>query len=430
MNSITIKFKRGLLSAFVIILLITIRDCLNYSIPFTVFSIVTIMAAIICNREERFFVLFTLLPFSRGLPYSEMILELMIIEILDSLIIKKNRKVDAKLYLPIFVVIIVELLDYFKYDINSIEIVYIACYMLVASYVIDQRVFKNSAETTIYGYALGTVYAVVLVIIREVQEHGLDYIFVYNVRFGTNTEERSVTNFNANELALYCIIAICLLLTIRQLTRKKIPFVLAVAVSALGLVSVSRTYLLLLILCWGIYLIQSKSSIRTAIAIAGGFCAVIIVSYALIPDFVKWLQEYFISRSQTSGGRLSLFVDYFNISFSNIWSAFFGYSSSYPNVLNTTAAHNGFQEIIVCWGIVGFSACFNWIYLLVRKASQLCYDKTNNRWLSFAMFLLFIQSIQFFTMYAYLLVMVMSLVVFEIRGDVKDEARIRTADSF
>ena len=409
MNSIKIKNNRAYILLSVTMLLIAFRDCMDLSIGFAVFSGLTLIAGLILDRKGRFFYILSLLPFSRGLPYSEMILMVMIVEIVDSALVKKDCKITAKMYLPILGIIAIEIFDYIKFDINSNEIVYLVCYMLMATYIIDFRVFKNSEKKFIYGYAFGTIIAVLLVVIREINELGLDYIFTYNVRFGANIGERAVTNFNSNELGLYCIVALCLLLVLNRRYKGKMSFVMALIVTGIGLVSISRTFVMLAVVSWVAYLVMSKTPIKTVFIVAVAFCVAFFFVQEFIPDFVGWIQGYFVSRSHTAGGRLNLVVDYFNWSFASFWTVLFGYSEFYPLILNSVASHNGFQEMFVCWGVLGASFCLIWIYMLVCKAKANCL-KEAYRWIPFLMFFGFIQSIQLFTMHGYLLVMVLSMV--------------------
>ena len=295
MNNMKIKDNKAYILLSVTVLLTALRDCMDLSIGFAVFSGVTLLAGLTLDTIDRFFYIFSLIPFSRGLPYSEMILIILIVEIADSALVKKDCKITAKMYLPILGIIAIEVLDYIKYNVNSNEILYLVCYMLVATYVIDLRVFKNNDRKFIYGYALGTIIAVLLVIVREINELGLDYIFTYNVRFGANTGERAVTNFNSNELGLYCIVALCLLLVLSHRRGKKLPFAMAVIVTAVGLVSISRTFIMLAAVSWLLYLVMSKTPVYDA-------CARISGSPANCPALVTFVMEI---SSASSGDKPS-----------------------------------------------------------------------------------------------------------------------------
>ncbi len=392
------------------ILLIAFRDCLDLSIDFAVFSGLTLIAGMVLDTQDRFFYIFSLIPFSRGLPYSEMILIILAIEIADSVLVKKDCRITVKMYLPILIIAAIEILDYIKYDVNSIEILYLICYMVMATYAVDFQVFKNSERKFIYGYAMGTIIAVSLVIVREINELGLEYIFTYNVRFGANTGNRMVTNFNSNELGLYSVVALCLLLELSKKYNGRASFVMAVVITSIGLVSISRTFIILAALSWLIYLVMSKTPVKTVLLVVITFGLTLILAQELIPDFVEWIQSYFVSRGHTAGGRLNLIADYFNWSLANPWTALFGYSEAYTTILNSDASHNGIQEMFVCWGVLGASSGLLWIYMLIQRIKTIHPNKGLDCWIPFLIFFIFIQSIQLFTMHGYLLVMVISMI--------------------
>lgn len=421
------RMNKGIIVLAITVILIALRDCLNFSIGFNIFSGICLIASLFLSQKERFVYLFLLLPFSRGLPYSEMILIVLAIDIADAALVKKECKIRIGMYLPILGVIIIEILDTIKYGIDNVELVYLVFYMLAATYAVDCHVFQDEEETYIYGYSTCTIAAIALVVIREISELGLNYIFTYNVRFGANTNGRVVTNFNSNELGLYCVVAICLLMVLNLKRNKKSAFAMAVLLSMLGLVSISRTFIMLMVVSWLFYLILSKKSITKGLAVAIAFSIAFLVVQSLAPNFVDWIKNYFVARSHTSGGRMNLVVDYFNWSFADMWTILFGYSEYYTQILNSTAAHNGIQEIMVCWGIVGLVICFLWFDMLIRYSCN-GIRKSLDQWLPALVFFAFIQSVQLFTMHGYLLLMVLALSVLGMRGEDINEQGIEKFD--
>ena len=78
MNNMKIKDNKAYILLSVTVLLTALRDCMDLSIGFAVFSGVTLLAGLTLDTIDRFFYIFSLIPFSRGLPYSEMILIILI----------------------------------------------------------------------------------------------------------------------------------------------------------------------------------------------------------------------------------------------------------------------------------------------------------------------------------------------------------------
>ena len=110
-----------------------------------------------------------------------------------------------------------------------------------------------------------------------------------------------------------------------------------------------------------------------------------------------------------------------------MWTILFGYSEYYTQILNSTAAHNGIQEIMVCWGIVGLVICFLWFDMLIRYSCN-GIRKSLDQWLPALVFFAFIQSVQLFTMHGYLLLMVLALSVLGMRGEDINEQGIEKFD--
>ena len=144
----------------------------------------------------------TLLPFCRGLPFSEILLIILIIDILFNI---RQMKISARLYLPIVIIALIDMLDTLILGINSNELIYLIVYMVYFAYIIDQEVYYDVEDVAETFFSLATLLAIIIVSIREINSIGMDYIMTYGVRIGANTEGLQVTNFNSNELGLYCV---------------------------------------------------------------------------------------------------------------------------------------------------------------------------------------------------------------------------------
>lgn len=421
--------KTGLL-LIITIAVIWYRDLMNTNLPFVVFSGLALISGLTLGTGGRFLYVCTLLPFCRGLPYSEIMLIILVVEA-ASLVIKKDKIKVAYLYIPIVIIAAIELIDYIVFDVNSIEIVYLLVYMLFTTYAIGNKVFRGLEREYIEYYAFAVVIAVSSVIIREINILGLDVIFTYNIRFGANSEGLNVTNFNANELGLYCVAAIAMLLTLHYHIGKKHLVFLAMIISLLGLVSVSRTYLIVLMLTWVMYFVVSGIKLQRVILVASVFFVVISVAITLLPEFSNWLFDYFKARGEEENTRTPLVSYYIDMILSSPWIFFFGLSEHYPNILRDTAAHNGFLEMFVCWGITGFVAGMLWIFCLHKEVSRSKEYKIKRKllhYLPIVTFFVFIQTIQLFTMHNYLTLMMLVMVPLSFAKEQENERATQEID--
>ena len=395
---------------FLTVAFIAYRDLVTDTLPFLVFSAICAFGALCTDCTGRFFYVISLLPFCRGIPYSEMLLIISVVEIGDMLVHRRPMKC-AVLYVFLLTICIVEVMNYIWHDIASNEIVYLLVYMFYATYAVAQNVYVGHERQCIWYYSIAKMAAIMLVMIREVAQYGWDYFFVYNARFGNNTAGHMVTGFNANEMGLYCIMAVALLLTLYHFDKNKISLILAMIVSCLGVFSVSRTYLVVLVITWLFFLLERKLPLKQFCLFAVLLILVIIAVFTLFPDVTEWILSYTADRFDEGDTRTPLMLQYIDISFSSLWGALFGYSQNYLVVTDAAGAvHNGLQEVFVCWGMVGTAFFALWVIELYRRGIEKLPVPDFRRYASTAIFWLYIQTLQLVTMHNYLLVMMVSFV--------------------
>lgn len=413
---------------------IFIRDLIGINIPFVVFSTLCAASSLVLNRNGRFIYALALLPFCRGIPYSEIVLIVLAFDIFFEL--PKNTSFNIIGIIPFVAVVIIEMLDYLYYNSFKNNILYLAAYMFFVCYAVANKVFIGSEENFILAYSFGTLFAVLSVAIREINTLGLDYIITYGVRFGNNTEQNSpVTNFNSNEMGLYCAVAVALLLVLFSVRSRILSLILAVSISMIGFLSISRSYLVVIVAVWLYYFLFSGIKIKSIFSILIIFALGIAALHRFVPELSEWAMNFLFERADAAktdgmGGRTDIIALYFNLLFSSLWSVLFGFSTGYTTTSgSTTAAHNGFQEILVCWGMIGFVFAVSWLIILYRQMFKMPQAQKNNkilRALPLVAFWLFIMTIQLFTMFNYLFVMLISMVSITLTSEDKDKYELQT----
>lgn len=405
------------------ILLILVRDILSISIPFILFSGICAVASVILNQQNRILYILSLLPFCKGLPYSEMILIVLLIDLLFSIFSKKKLIKFTDLFCLIGILVI-ELINYVYFNIFSDLIIYLMIYMFFVSYVVQTGVLKTLSKKLIVLFSISTIIAVFSIAIREISWYGFDYIITYNLRFGSNIEELVGTSYNSNELGLYCLISTALLLVLFKNSKRKLLLIIAVICTVLGMLSVSRTYIVLIILLWLLFIFIFKVKPTHLLFVLCSMSVVILLMYNLYPEFVTWLFDFAKNRTTNSSGldndRLLLFKMYFEFSTENFRNIVFGYSQKYMTILNTeVAVHNAIQESIICWGILGLGITTYWIFSLIKNYKK--HNEINKNSLfkiiPIMLFLVYVQTIQLFTMNSYLIIMMISLTAFSVNPD-------------
>lgn len=427
-----LKDRKVIFDIIAMIILIAYRDIGNGEVPFVIFSAVTALTMITCKSHERIIFMIAMLPFCRGIPYSEMVVIALLREAVS---IAKARKAIIRWfdYSLIILIVMIEIVDYIVFSTFSNEFIYLALYMIYVTYVINTKRYVDHEKECITLYALSTITAVLMVIIREIIALGLDYIMVYNVRFGANEVNSAVTSFNSNELGLYCGVAIAALLVLYQTEKKTYDLIIAVCLTLLGLVSVSRTYILIVLFIWLLFLLKAGANPKILIATVILIGVAVFAIMRFFPSFSEWILKYYEQRSNAGifdgfGGRSAIMKDLFDYVFDGIWPLLFGYSEMYVGLLGVGGAHNGLQEMMVCWGIVGFVVASCWIislFLQVRKISSMNITRKLKKfkYLPFGVFMLFVQTLQLFTMHNYLVLMMFTLISLSVY-EVKNETRV------
>ena len=403
----------GIVMLTITVLLIAGRDLFQFSCPFAVFTALSIITGLISNNANIYLYATGLLPFCRGIPYSEILLSLLFLMFLKQLA-NHDYQIKVKYYFPVMIILIIEMCDYLVFGLFSNEIIYLCVYMLFVSYGVDKEVFRFHEEKTAVCYTLSTIASVIIVVLREINLYGMQYITTYNVRFGANTDGLMVTNYNSNELGLYCCIAVAIMLSISFIKNDRKYLVVCIIASIVGFFSISRSFMLVLAIIWIVYLVRSGINAKMWVVILVVIGITIFIIGKFFPDLSNWLVKYYETRSLEArtdgfGGRISIFETLINASFDNIYVFLCGYSELYTSVLGTGAAHNGIQEIVISWGLTGLFTALYWIYNLVTAWRA----KNTFRYLGylgFVGFFLYIQTLQLFTMHNYLVVMLVSLI--------------------
>ena len=194
--------------------------------------------------------------------------------------------------------------------------------------------------------------------------------------------------------------------------------IFATVLSLLGIVSISRTYILIIVVTWVLYLIMSGLKISKVFLIIVCFGMLLVLSFIVMPSFMSWVFGFLNERGQdiTDGGlngRIELFNFYNHKIMDGVWSLLFGHSQNYLSItMAKEASHNAIQEVVVCWGVLGLFVSIYWIYNLYKGAISKVkgYKIKMIYFLPMIIFILFIQSIQLFTMNCYLIVLLVSII--------------------
>lgn len=363
------------------------RDLFGIIIAKNFFVALAILPALFMSYQSLVYFFFFLFPLTSGLP-GNIIFPLLIIVLL----LKKRGAVPQNSLYCFAVLAFMELVHYPFYDFGIVvggATVGYLCNLFLLIYLVS---LKNDAVDTkqcLLCFCFGlAVFLVAIYYITRINGD-IEMLLEESGRLGdtktiAETEEGvMMLNANPNGLGFFSIVGVATTLVLYSLKRVKIWVMLLfstifIYVGAMGL---SRTFLISVALLVALFLLLSgrtmrrKSMSRTLFLFA--FLAVLF--------YISWsnplLYNAYTGRLERTseddmGGRIRLFFIYNQFLLENPKYLLFGAGAVYYHrVIDVIelAAHNGLQQIVVSYGLIGL---LFFIYITIRAIKK-CYLKKN-----------------------------------------------------
>lgn len=245
---------------------------------------------------------------------------------------------------------------------------------------------KQSISELTRVLALSSTIAFIILLIATVEGRGASIMELLEkgFRFGVSeiTEEAFVFSYNANGLGFICNLTITgLLINIYSKNAKIIDYLMIVFLVFIGLLTVSRTFLLCLAVIVVLYILLQKRSLfqRALTVLILGSVAIIML--LLISKYFPSIIDNYDNRfgaEDVTGGRSYLLKFYNELILSSPENLFFGIGiqSIASKALaitgvNVQVPHNGYQQLIVAWGIPGLVLMVLFVYKIISQARKL-----------------------------------------------------------
>ena len=218
-------------------------------------------------------------------------------------------------------------------------------------------------------------------------------------RFGFSTEpidnDSSQLLINPNTIGIYSAFIIIGLLVLIYFTKIKVNFlnilILAFA-SFIGMLTVSRTFILVLLICLGIIIILNINKKYSYLFV---ICVTTIIMLLWNNSLVSNIKTRIFDSDDISGARFGIYSQYISIFLENSKVLLFGvgmqnYTKKIQkyNLLVDSSTHNLELECITIWGIIGlitvlalfiyvFFCCVNfesksWKLLIIKTLPLIC----------------------------------------------------------
>lgn len=282
------------------------------------------------------------------------------------MILFKSKKFKVKVFLPLLVIIMYELIMMMLVEASQFNYVIVyAVTVFLLLYIMNTE--EVDPKVACVSYICGTFVLLACVFTTAIQNYSLEAVLEGAVRIGEyeGTEHVgriAVVTENANAMAYYALVAIVIALNIMEKMKSYGKALLIAAImffTFVALFTVSRTFVIVLIAFLILnYLTTFKSKQKLT------FLAVVIIALAI---FIPYLQQRtqifdaFTTRFEddnlvTGAGRVDIFFDYMKFLWDNPMRLIFGTGAVfYKNVCKLShSMHNGLQQIFVSYGALGF----------------------------------------------------------------------------
>ena len=278
----------------------------------------------------------------------------------------------------------------------------------------------------VLGFSSVVAFGILLLTTLQMTGMSLFELLEKGFRLGNQNEEIEGFKFiyNANGLGFLCNMTIAgILINFHHKRGNVWDAIMLAFVLFVGLLTTSRTFLIILVLTVLIYImLQDAATWEKIGTLATIFIIITIIGllvYFFFPDIIVNYIERF-STEDVTGGRAFLLEFYNEFIFSSVARMFFGigmqdisgkirlFENQYVLV-----PHNGYQEIIVAWGIVGFILMVFFMVSMFVHAKRRQEKKVWIHYLPLALLLINILAGQFITSFRMLFLVFLYEIIVE-----------------
>lgn len=384
----------------IISLMIGVRDILHIPINKYLFVMLFATYFFITNVQNIINVICFMIPMLNGLPGNWILLVAICI-----LIFKDFKFSLVNLLFPLLVAVaeMTHALINQKYIFPIGDLARYLVFLTIVVFLIFNN-YNIDYKKSLYYFAFGVITALTLVFITTLQYYPIDTILNGTFRYGFLGQDvvqlDMLLNNNNNNIAYYSVLGFTVFFILMHMeTRYKlVHYILIIATIFFGVLTMSRAFLITAALAIILYYILSVKSWRNLIwhAITSlVFCASI---YYIIKWGFPYVYQGFLNRFQEvdiSGGRIEILKGYMDFISSNLVYLIFGTGLLSMKEITgyESAPHNGFQQVLVAYGMIGFLVFLIIVYIIV-KYSKNHVSVPNVAYLPLITMMVFVQSIQ------------------------------------
>ena len=359
--------------------LIMARYSLQILIPRIVFLGMILLIALTGDRDEIIAMCMCCIPLHESIDFF-----FAIVICVSCYVFKYSWDVRLNLsFVSIFLIVIWELLHCFN---NQVEIVRLTAELIpffVLLFFLSIDASKVDYDFVVRAFSFTTLLAGLTMLIREI------YVADFNLlsavagiqRLGVADDNRTIHAgaIHPNSLGILCVVASAGLMQLRSAERgRKQDVLICVCLIVLGALTASRTFLACLVFMFALLVFAQKANIKKRMRLIGSAALVLMISLLLLflvfPDLLEYFYKRFLVADITTG-RLGLMRQYHEFIISDPGVLFFGIGlhdlgekvTVIHRIANVTP-HNGIQECVLAWGLVGLPLMCGLFWCVIRKS--------------------------------------------------------------
>lgn len=386
------------LTCFLILLLL--RDYFFINIPSIIFLVLSFLLSLFANKTELISFCFCCIPMLNAFQSKYALVICMILYIIR---FGRRPKITVRIW-PVFALLVWEIAHSLVGPFSLIEVFRLFAELLFCCFLMCCSVDEWDYTKVFRSMSLTTVCVCFIILIAQMKVYNyrsINVLFsgVFRFGYGTDVTKMSV-GFNPNYLAYICLACIeGLAFNIIRKKHRFIDILLIVLLGFFGLFTMSKKF----ILCAVIFLVllflasdKAKSKIRIFLVSTLLVLSIGLILYYCFPTIYENLISRF-NADDLSTGRESIFQFYMNELTSDIKLLLFGVGlQSYEYKLLTTypgasIPHNGFQELLVMWGVFGLVVFVIFIVNLLIQAKSI---NKNIKFVNYIPFLVMLANVQ------------------------------------
>lgn len=365
-----------------IFLLILTRNLLKINLPVVSILLVVVLIFAFSSKTEIIALMICCIPLATAFQYKYAILVGLVIYLLK---FGRETKITWAI-IPLLLMMLWELLHAIGHPFSILEFLrgfteFILCTVLLLSNIRDVNY-----KFIVRALASCSIFVMAVMLFKLLTQSGFDFVAIFEgtYRFGVSDEDVSnyALNFNSNQLGLICNLSIIgLLQLVLQKENNKLDYLWIGVLALFGVMTMSRTFVLSFLIIMILFLFSRKEpvtkKIKKLIIIVFSVLAMYLLAKWLMPMVVQRFYERFTVDDITNH-RGELIGFYNNHIFSSAKYSLFGIGiqnmgdkllSIYPNTFSFVP-HNGLQEVVVVWGMIGLILFVLFVLAIVFAAKK------------------------------------------------------------